>query len=482
MFCVANGLHLLYNNCNGGAYEKERRYSNKVEGDYTQKRVDEEYFKGYICNVKIKDVNKPLIVNNGVSEICIKDNGYEWFEVYPDNENYAITIMFDEKLNLIEWYFDIAKEVGIENSIPYEDDLYLDMIITPDGQKLVLDEEELIDAFNNNNDIHTKTAMDIFKVSESAVTKDMRRQAKAVNFGILYGISPFGLAENLGILDFERAAKITGARFVIYKGLGARLERCLIAFMMDLHSKQHGYTEVMPPYIVNGASMLGTGQFPKFKEDAYKVSAGTEDDFDWYLNPTAEVPTINMYRDEIIDGNLLPIKYCSYTTAFRAEAGSAGRDTKGILRQHQFNKVELIKFTKPEDSYKELEQMLLNSEEVLKQLDIPYHVVELCTGDMGFGMAKTYDIEVWLPGQNKYREIGSISNAEDFQARRANIRFKRTKDSKPELVHTLNGSGLAVGRTVIAILENYQQEDGSVKVPEVLIPYMGVSVIKKEEL
>lgn len=287
------------------------------------------------------------------------------------------------------------------------------------------------------------------------------------------------LAENLGILDFERAAKITGSRFVIYKGLGARLERSLIAFMMDLHSKQHGYTEVMPPYIVNGASMLGTGQFPKFKDDAYKVSAGQGDDFDWYLNPTAEVPTINMYRDEIIDGDKLPIKYCSYTTAFRAEAGSAGRDTKGILRQHQFNKVELIKFTKPEDSYEELNQMVLNSEEVLKQLDIPYHVVELCTGDMGFGMAKTYDIEVWLPGQNKYREIGSISNAEDFQARRANIRFKRTKDSKPELVHTLNGSGLAVGRTLIAILENYQQADGSIKIPEVLVPYMGVTEIKK---
>ena len=285
------------------------------------------------------------------------------------------------------------------------------------------------------------------------------------------------LAEQLGILDFDRATKITGARFVIYKGLGARLERSLIAFMMDLHAKQHGYTEIIPPFIVNGASMLGTGNFPNFKEDAYKVTAGQEDD-DWYLNPTAEVPTINMYRDEIIDGDQLPLKYASYTTAFRAEAGSAGRDTRGILRQHQFNKVELIKFTKPEDSYNELEKMLLNSEEVLKQLDIPYRVVELCTGDIGFGMAKTYDIEVWLPGQNTYREIGSISNAEDFQARRANIRFRRTKDSKTELVHTLNGSGLAVGRTVIAILENYQQADGSIKIPEVLIPYMGVTEIR----
>ena len=285
------------------------------------------------------------------------------------------------------------------------------------------------------------------------------------------------LCENLGILDFERASKITGSRFVVYKGLGARLERSLIAFMMDLHAKRHGYTEVIPPFIVNGASMLGTGQFPKFKEDAYKVTAGEEDN-DWYLNPTAEVPTINMYRDEILNGDELPYKYCSYTTAFRAEAGSAGRDTKGILRQHQFNKVELIKFTKPEDSYDELEKMVLDSEAVLKELDIPYHVVELCTGDMGFGMAKTYDIEVWLPGQNKYREIGSISNAEDYQARRANIRFRRTKDAKTEYVHTLNGSGLAVGRTLIAVIENYQQADGSIKVPEALIPYMGVEYIK----
>lgn len=287
----------------------------------------------------------------------------------------------------------------------------------------------------------------------------------------------YELGEKLGIFDFGRAAKITGARFVVYKGLGARLERALLSFMMDLHAKEQGYTEVIPPFIVNRASMIGTGQFPKFEEDAYKVTAGSDDE-DWYLNPTAEVPTINMYRDEILDGADLPIKYTSFTTAFRAEAGSAGRDTKGILRQHQFNKVELIKFTKPEDSYNELEKMVNDSEEVLKLLDIPYRVVELCTGDMGFGMAKTYDIEVWLPGQNTYREIGSISNAEDYQARRANIRFKRSKDSKTELVHTLNGSGLAIGRTVIAVIENYQQADGTIKVPDVLKPYMGVDYIK----
>ncbi|MBE0700350.1 MAG: serine--tRNA ligase, partial [Acholeplasmataceae bacterium] len=259
------------------------------------------------------------------------------------------------------------------------------------------------------------------------------------------------ISEKLNILDFERAAKITGARFVVDKGLGARLERALIQFMMDLHSEEHGYIEMIPPFIVNEKSMYASGQFPKFREDAFKVSAG---DNSWYLNPTAEVPTINYYRDEIIDGNDLPICYVSYTTAFRSEAGSAGRDTRGILRQHQFNKVELIKFTKPETSYQELDKMLANSEEVLKRLEIPYRVVSLCTGDMGFAMAKTYDIEVWLPGQGMYREIGSISNAEDFQARRANIRFKRLKDSKTEYVHTLNGSGLAIGRTMIAIIEN----------------------------
>jgi len=283
------------------------------------------------------------------------------------------------------------------------------------------------------------------------------------------------LGEKLGILDFERAAKITGTRFVVDKGLGARLERSLIQFMMDMHALNHGYEEVIPPFIVNDKSMYATGQFPKFKEDSFKLELK---DQNYYLNPTAEVPTINLYRDEIIDGDLLPIKYCSYTTAFRSEAGSAGRDTKGILRQHQFNKVELIKFSTPESSYDELERMLLNSEEVLKQLELPYRVVALCSGDMGFGMAKTYDLEVWLPGQNKYREIGSISNAEDFQARRANIRFKRTKDSKTEYVHTLNGSGLAVGRTMIAIIENYQNEDGTITVPKALVPYMKVNVIK----
>jgi len=282
------------------------------------------------------------------------------------------------------------------------------------------------------------------------------------------------LAQNLGILDFERAAKVTGTRFVFDKGLGARLERALIQFMMDLHALEHGYTEIMTPYIVNGDSMYGTGQFPKFREDAFRLDL---DDHDYYLNPTAEVPTINMYRNEIIKHDELPLKFCAYSTAFRSEAGSAGRDTKGILRQHQFHKVELIKFVKPEDSYDELESMLKNSEEVLKRLEIPYRVVSLSTGDLGFGATKTYDIEVWLPGQNKYREIGSISNDCDFQARRANIRFKRSSDAKTEYVHTLNGSGLAVGRTMIAVIENYQNADGTITVPKALIPYMKVEKI-----
>jgi seryl-tRNA synthetase len=252
------------------------------------------------------------------------------------------------------------------------------------------------------------------------------------------------------------------------------LERALINWMMDLHAHEHGYTEFLPPYLVNAASMTAPGQFPKFKEDAFQVM----DDRGLYLNPTAEVPTINYHRDEILAGEDLPIRFTAFSTAFRQEAGSAGRDTRGIIRQHQFNKVELIKFTKPEESYAELDAMLQDSCRVLDLLGLPYRVVVLCTGDLGFSMRKTYDIEVWLPSYGTYKEIGSISNAEDFQARRGNIRFKRDKDSKPEFVHTLNGSGLAVGRTVVAILENFQQEDGTVRVPDVLIPYMRTNIIR----
>lgn len=283
------------------------------------------------------------------------------------------------------------------------------------------------------------------------------------------------LGSELNILNFDRAAKITGSRFVVDQGLGARLERSLLQFMMDMHAFDHGYQEMIMPYIVNEESMYATGQFPKFKEDSFQL---VMEDKNWYLNPTAEVPSINYYRNEIIE-EALPVKFVSYTTAFRSEAGSAGKDTRGMLRQHQFHKVELIQFTKPESSYDALEEMLKHSENVLKVLELPYRIVNLCTGDLGFSMAKTYDIEVWIPSQNKYREIGSISNAEDYQARRANIRFKRDKDSKPEYVHTLNGSGLAIGRTMIAIIENYQQADGSIKVPKALVPYMKTEYIRK---
>lgn len=276
------------------------------------------------------------------------------------------------------------------------------------------------------------------------------------------------VATELGIIDFERAAKVTGSRFVFYKGLGAKLERALMSFMLDLHTEQHGYTEMLPPYLVNRASLTGTGQLPKFEEDVFLVEKE-----DYFLTPTAEVPVTNYYRDEILSAKDLPAKFAAYSACFRSEAGSAGRDTRGLIRQHQFNKVELVKFVKPEDSYDELEKLTNDAEKVLQLLGLPYRVVAICTGDLGFTAAKKYDLEVWLPSYNTYREISSCSNFEDFQARRANIRFRREPKAKPEFVHTLNGSGLAIGRTVAAILENYQQKDGRVRIPEALRPYMG---------
>ncbi len=279
------------------------------------------------------------------------------------------------------------------------------------------------------------------------------------------------IGADLGILDPETAAKVTGARFHFYKGLGARLERSIVSFFLNTHT-ENGYTEVFPPYMVNRASMTGTGQLPKFEEDAFKVTN------DYFLIPTAEVPVTNMHRDEILDGSQLPISYCAYSACFRAEAGSAGRDTRGLIRQHQFNKVELVKFTKPEDSYAELEKLTLDAERVLQLLGLPYRVVALSTGDIGFSSAKTYDIEVWMPSYGRYVEISSCSNFEDFQARRASIRYKNGPKDKAQLVHTLNGSGVAVGRTTAAILENYQNADGSVTIPEALIPYMGTDIIK----
>lgn len=280
------------------------------------------------------------------------------------------------------------------------------------------------------------------------------------------------LGADLGILDPETAAKVTGTRFHFYKGLGARLERAIISYFLDTHT-EHGYTEILPPFMVNRASMTATGQLPKFEEDAFKLTN------DYFLIPTAEVPVTNMHRDEILDGKKLPIKYCAYSACFRAEAGSAGRDTRGLIRQHQFNKVELVKFADPETSYDELEKLTNDAERVLQGLGLPYRVVCLCSGDLGFSSAKTYDIEVWMPSYGRYVEISSCSNFEDFQARRGSIRFKKDIKDKAQLVHTLNGSGVAVGRTVAAILENYQNADGSITVPEALVPYMHCDKITK---
>ncbi len=302
---------------------------------------------------------------------------------------------------------------------------------------------------------------------------EIRKFGEPKNFG--FEPKPhWDLGKDLGILDADTAAKITGARFTVYKDAGARLERAVINYYLDTHTEKNGYTEVFPPFMVHRNSMVGTGQLPKFEEDAFKVS-----DTDYFLVPTAEVPVTNMYREQILDAKDLPIKHVAYTACFRAEAGSAGRDTRGLIRQHQFNKVELVKFTKPEDSYEELEKLTNDAEKVLQGLGLPYRVVRICIGDLGFTAAKKYDIEVWMPSYGRYVEISSCSNFEDFQARRANIKYKDGQGSKAQFVHTLNGSGVAVGRTVAAIIENYQNEDGSITVPEVLVPYMGGKTVIK---
>ncbi len=307
---------------------------------------------------------------------------------------------------------------------------------------------------------------------ETADNKMVRQWGEIPKFSYLPK-EHWELGENLGILDFERGAKISGARFTLYRKAGAQMERALINFMLETHTREHGYEEVLPPFLVNADSVYGTGQLPKFEQDLFKTTTNH------YLVPTAEVPVTNIFRNEILKGSDLPIKMCAYTPCFRSEAGYYGKDVKGLIRQHQFNKVELVKFANPATSYDELESLTKNAEQILQKLKLPYRVMVLCTGDMGFGSAKTYDIEVWLPGQNSFREISSCSNFEDFQARRAQIRFKDS-DGKNHLVHTLNGSGLAVGRTVVAILENYQQADGSILIPEALRPYMnGMEVIRK---
>ena len=301
--------------------------------------------------------------------------------------------------------------------------------------------------------------------------KEIRRFSEPKNFGF-EPKAHWDIGAGLGILDPERAAKVTGARFHFYKGLGARLERAVINFFLDTHT-ENGYTEILPPFMANRASMTGTGQLPKFAEDMFKL-----ENTEYFMIPTAEVPVTNYHRDEILSGQDLPIKYCAYSACFRAEAGSAGRDTRGLIRQHQFNKVELVKFADPDKSYEELEKLTNDAERVLQLLGLPYRVVALSSGDLGFSSAKTYDIEVWMPSYGRYVEISSCSNFEDFQARRAQIRFKISPKEKARLVHTLNGSGVAVGRTVAAILENYQNEDGTVTVPEVLRPYMGTDILK----
>ena len=301
---------------------------------------------------------------------------------------------------------------------------------------------------------------------ESAENAEVRRWGDIPKFGF-EPKAHWDIGEELGILDFKTGAKIAGARFTLYWGLGAVLERALINFMLDLHTEEHGYLEVLPPFMVNRVTMTGTGQLPKFEEDLFKIE-GT----DYFLIPTAEVPVTNIHQDEVLEEGALPLYYTAYTPCFRAEAGSYGKDTRGLIRQHQFNKVEMVKFSKPDTSYEELEKLLSDAEEVLKRLKLPYRVVNLCTGDLGFAAAKTYDIEVWLPGQNTYKEISSCSNFEDFQARRAKIRYRISGKNKTEYVHTLNGSGLAVGRTLVAILENYQQADGTVVIPEALRSYM----------
>lgn len=304
---------------------------------------------------------------------------------------------------------------------------------------------------------------------------EVRRWGTAPEFSF-EPLNHWDLAENLGILDFERAGKVTGSRFVFYKGLGARLERALYNFMLDIHTQKNGYTEVIPPYIVNQESMFGTGQYPKFKEDTFELN----DDRHFVLIPTAEVPLTNYYRNEVLDIEDLPVKFTAMSPSFRSEAGSAGRDTRGLIRMHQFHKVEMVKYAHPDHSYEELEAMVVNAEEILQALELPYRVITLCTGDMGFSASKTYDLEVWVPGQNTYREISSCSNTEAFQARRAMIRF-RNAEGKLNYVHTLNGSGLAVGRTLVAILENYQQADGTIKIPTALVPYMGgITEINRE--
>jgi seryl-tRNA synthetase len=372
----------------------------------------------------------------------------------------------------------VSQEVAVRKKAGQEaEDLIGEMKVVGDRIKELDDEIRILD------EKVQQALLSIYNIPHESVpigaTEEENVELRRVGEVPTLGFEPkphWELAQQLGILDFEAAAKVTGSRFVFYKGLGARLERAVMNFMMDFHSEEHGYQEILPPYIVNRDSLTGTGQLPKFEEDVFKL-----ENSDYFMIPTAEVPVTNYYRDDILSVEQLPHNFVAFSACFRSEAGSAGRDTRGLIRQHQFNKIELVKFTKPEESYEELEKLTKNAERVLQLLNLPYRVVALCTADLGFTSAKTYDLEVWLPSSATYREISSCSNFEDFQARRANIRFRRDSKAKPEFVHTLNGSGLAIGRTVAAILENCQQADGSVLIPEVLVPYMrNVKVIAKQ--
>ena len=333
------------------------------------------------------------------------------------------------------------------------------------GEKPLADIESRFEAFMLSLPNLPHESVTVGRTAED--NKEVRRWGEPPKFDF-QPKNHWDIGEELGILDFARAAKIAGARFAVYRGAGARLERALINFMLDIHAGENGYEEMLPPALANRASLIGTGQLPKFEEDLFRLAPG-----EYFLIPTAEVPLTNLHRDEMLERAQLPLKYVAYTPCFRSEAGSYGKDVRGLIRQHQFNKVEMVKFTEPASSYQELESMVQNAEEILQRLKLPYRVVELCTGDTGFSAAKTYDLEVWLPGQHAYREISSCSNCEDFQARRAQIRYRKEKNAKPDFVHTLNGSGLAVGRTLVAVLENYQQRDGSVMIPQALRPYMG---------
>ncbi len=395
-----------------------------------------------------------------------KDFGLEVF-IEMDQKRRQLIQEVEElknKQNVVSKQVPILKKEGKDVAVILDEMKALsDQVKVLDGE--VKDLDEKVEAFilNVPNIPHSSVPIG----SSEADNEEVRRFGEPKTFDF-EPIPHWDLGEELNILDPTAAAKTTGARFTFYKGLGARLERAIINFMLDLHVDIHGYTEVLPPFMVHRRSMLGTGQLPKFEEDAFKI-----ENTDYFLVPTAEVPVTNMYREQILEGGDLTIKHCAYTACFRAEAGSAGRDTRGLIRQHQFNKVELVKFAKPENSYEELEKLTRDAETVLQKLGLPYRVVKLCTGDLGFSAAMTYDIEVWMPSYNRYVEISSCSNFEAFQARRANIRYKDTVKDKAQFIHTLNGSGLAVGRTTAAILENFQQEDGSILIPEALRPYMG---------